>query len=599
MPIGPIGPETRTIGAFEVSVYEPGGGSGAPVAACRAYDPAVQLIPASLMDRIPGVSRFAIARFVLTAIPALAAATSLVWLLEQHLGVADASPVYLLPVVSLALVAGTVAAVVTAVGGILVYDYLFTRPILTLEIADPAEWVNLLLLLFVGLVVGQLAAIGRARALTAEAREREARELFLISRALATRASTATVLPEIASHLRRACSLTVVAITLGSSDSAERTTAVAAATAELDEPTTEGSAARSNETGRNLHWLLRRTPGDEPARWVRIHSPAIQVSRPSFNSPESAFRVRIEAAGRALGSIWAFREHGAGAPDRTATRLLSAAADQLGQAVERDHLAATASAAEVARQSDALKSALLQSVSHDLRTPLATIRAAAGTLRPDSELNEVERLASADAIDREVERLDRLVANLLDLGRIEAGALQAELDVFELDDVANRTIDRMAGRMPGRRFRVELPSLPVLVDPVFLDEALTNVLENAAKFAGPSAVIRVGARPIDGATVRMTVEDDGPGVEDGEHASLFDRFRRRPTRDGSVRPGTGLGLAVVRGLVDAMGGEVRAVASELGGLAIELDLPRTDVPIELARHSASAADEPADFVKAR
>ena len=124
-----------------------------------------------------------------------------------------------------------------------------------------------------------------------------------------------------------------------------------------------------------------------------------------------------------------------GEPDRTETRLLAAAADQIGQALAHDRLAADARAAEIARQSDALKSALLQSVSHDLRTPLATIRAAAGTLRPGSGLSAEDQQESADAIDREVEYLNRLVTNLLDLSRIEAGALLAERDVFELDDL--------------------------------------------------------------------------------------------------------------------------------------------------------------------
>jgi len=124
--------------------------------------------------------------------------------------------------------------------------------------------------------------------------------------------------------------------------------------------------------------------------------------------------------------------------------------------------------------------------------------------------------------------------------------------------------------------------LPVLVDPVFLDEALTNVLDNALKFSGSSSTIGIGAQALDADWVRLVVEDDGPGVADGTFDALFERFHRRPAADGRLRPGTGIGLAVVRGLVEAMGGRVHARPSSLGGLAVEMDLPHARLPAELA-----------------
>lgn len=491
--------------------------------------------------------------------PALAAATALVWLLEDRFGVLNASPVYLLAVVVTALFAGTAGAL----AGILLYDFLFVHPIHTLAISDPGEWLNLVLLLFVGLVVGQLTALERSRTLQAEAREREARELFLVSRSLATRTSTTAVLQDIADQLRHAAHMAALWIALGPDDGAER---VAALSGDAPPP------------GSPLHWVLRRMPGDEPAHWVRIHTGA--AGRPRLaRERQAAYRVHIEVGRRTLGSIWATRDASGGHPDRSATRLISAAADQVGQALAQDQLAAEAGAAEVARQSDALKSALLQSVSHDLRAPLATIRAAAGSLRPDSDLDRDGRQASAAAIEREVARLDRIVANLLDLGRIEAGALRAETDVFELDDLAGRTIDRMATRLEGRDLRIELEALPVLVDPVFLDEALTNLLDNALKFAGPGAPIRIAAANA-GERVRLVVEDGGPGVPDEALERVFEPFYRGLT-GAADRPGTGIGLAVVRGLVAAMGGTTRAYRGSLGGLAVELDLPMARLPAEL------------------
>lgn len=523
-----------------------------------------------------GIERRDVGRLLAVAIPALVVASLLVWVLEERFGIPDASPVFLLPVVVTALVSGTAGALAAAVIGILLYDYLFTDPVGTFVISDPGEWLSLALLLFVGLVVGQLTALQRSRTLTAEAREREARELFLVSRALATRASTTGVLQEIAVLLRRAGAMTGLWISLGPDDGTERVAAEA--------------GTRSLP---GLYWTLRRMPGDEPARWVRIHpgggTTRVRAAAAPAAAGMEAFRVRIEAGGRPLGSIWATRERGLGHPDRSTTRLMSAAADQLGQALAQDELAASASAAHLARQSDALKSALLQSVSHDLRSPLATIRAAAGTLRPDSDLDEDGRHASASAIEREVERLDRLVTNLLDLGRIEAGELRAQLDVFELDDLTSRTIERFESRLAGRELRVEVARVPVQVDPVFLDEALTNLLDNALKFTPAGSVIRVRAAATSSTPVRLVVEDSGPGVPRELHPRLFEKFFRAAGGAARGRPGTGIGLAVVRGLVEAMGGAVRAGGSELGGLAIELELPLADLPVELAALTSPTA----------
>jgi two-component system sensor histidine kinase KdpD len=319
--------------------------------------------------------------------------------------------------------------------------------------------------------------------------------------------------------------------------------------------------------------VLHRMPGDEPARWIRVRPPTPRSRR---GSGREAFRVRIDVGPTSLGSIWALRARHREPPDRTATRLLAAAADQLGQALAQDRLRAEAEAAEIARRSDELKSALLQSVSHDLRTPLATIRAAAGSLQPGSGLGAADRQASAEAIDREVDYLNRLVTNLLDLSRIEAGALRAERDPFELDDVVGATLERLAPRLAGRSLEIDLGAPAVLADPVFVDAVVTNLVDNALKHTPPGTRIRVGASQTHPETVRLTVEDAGGGVPGEAFPRLFDKFYRVPGTATGSRAGTGIGLAVVFGLVEAMAGRVEARPSELGGLAIDVDLPAAE-----------------------
>jgi two-component system sensor histidine kinase KdpD len=502
---------------------------------------------------------------VAVAVPSLAGATVAIVVLQDYVGVPNASAVYLAAVVATAFVAGTAGAIVAAVASFLLYDFLFVHPIYTFTVADPGEWLNLVLLLFIAIVVGELAALQRSRTEIAKAREREALALFKVSRELATRESTPTELPTIAGILSQETAMERVWIALGPDDARER---AAADTGTEHRPPIPG-----------LFSVLQRTPDDTPARWSRVHQP--EQARGGQSPGREAFRVRIEAGSRTFGSIWALRDRARGEPDRTETRLLSAAADQIGQALAQDRLAAESQAAEIARESDALKSALLQSVSHDLRTPLATIRAAAGTLRPGSGLSTDDQQESADAIDREVEYLNRMVTNLLDLSRIEAGALRAERDVYELDDLVGQTVERLRPRLGERRLELALAAPPVEVDPVFLDSALTNTIENAIKYTPPGTPIHIAAAAIPGEPrVRLTIEDAGPGVPDVALTNVFDKFYRVPGVPAGSRAGTGIGLAVARGLVEAMGGRVEARLSQLGGLAIDIELPAAAIASE-------------------
>jgi len=510
---------------------------------------------------------------LLVAAAAVALATLAVAVLEGVALIPDASSVFLVAVVAVAVAWGTGGAVLVAIAAILVYDFLFTDPLHTLTVADPGEWLSLVLLLFVAITVGRLAALQRGRTEVALAREREARTLFEVSRALATRGSTAEVLPAIAAWLRDEAEMDRVWFALGPDDARER---VVADTGADREPVPLAASVT----------VLRRMPGDQPASWIRVHAPAPHRAPGTAAGPSTGVthRVRIEAGGQALGSIWAVRPRGAGEPDPTATRLFAAAADQVGQAIAQDRLADEARDAEIARRSDALKSALLESVSHDLRTPLASIRAAAGSLMdPEVRLTPHEARASAASIDREAERLNRIVTNLLDLGRIEGGALHAAREVLDLDDVVDRVIGRLERRPGDPPIDVDVDAAAVVEgDPVMLEEVLLNLLDNAIGHTPSGTRVRAIAADLPGEPfVRLTIDDDGPGVPPEALPRLFEKFYRVPTAGPPARRGTGIGLAVVRGLVVAMGGRVAARRGELGGLAVDIDLPVARVPAGL------------------
>ncbi len=504
-------------------------------------------------------------RAALQVVALLAIATLAVAAVEERTGAPNASVLYLVAVVVCGVSIGTAGAIAAAAGAFLAYTYLFTEPVHTFAVNDPEVLLSVVLFLFVGIVVGQLAARQRSRATAAEAREREARALFDISHVLATRESTDDALAQIVRALAAETGMQRVWIALSDDPGRSRVAA------DTDGARAPGVAAGSSvplPPGRVR--VLQRTPGPEPPRWSTVIRPGTARRDPTGIE---TYRVRIVASGDALGSVWAARDRALGEPDEIQTRLLAAAADQVGQALARDRIGAETKIAEIARQSDALKSSLLQSVSHDFRTPLAVIRAAAGSLGEGSDLSDADRRANLAAIDREVGYLNRLVANLLDLSRIEAGSLRAHTDVFDVEDLLTGVLERVRPRLAGRRLDVDVEAALVRVDPVFFDASVANVLDNALKYTGDHARIVVSASAGDAGIVVLTIEDDGPGVPADSIGQLFQRFYRVPSAHGDARGGLGIGLAVTRGLVDAMGGSVLARPGTLGGLAVDLVLP--------------------------
>jgi two-component system sensor histidine kinase KdpD len=489
---------------------------------------------------------------------ALAACTLAALALENGLHLADASAVYLLGVAAIAIRLGASPAIATAVGAFLVYNFGFVEPRYTFSVANPEQFLNLVLFLVIGTLIGRLAGRQRDREQLASRREREARGLYAISRSFTAaervESAAAAIVERLAADTRME-RVWVMAVTSGSP---ERVLA--------------DSRGRSQRLDTGSYSVLRRDDSaGGGAIWRRIHQP--HGAGAEERDATHLYRVDLAVGEDSFGALWAERQRGMPDPNDEESRLLAAAADQLAQAVRRQQLAATAAEVEIARRSDRAKSALLDSVSHDLRTPLATIRAAAGNLADrDLAVSDAERAELGRAIDREADRLNQLVTNLLDMSRIESGALTADLELVPVATIVEAVVERLGAGLGAHALEVDLPdTLPaVWADPLMLDQILTNLLENAARYVPAGAQVRISGAQA-GSYLELTVEDAGPGVP-GDLTRLFDKFRREPQPGEGARRGTGLGLAVVRGLAGAMGGSVSAERSVLGGLAVTLHL---------------------------
>jgi two-component system sensor histidine kinase KdpD len=267
-------------------------------------------------------------------------------------------------------------------------------------------------------------------------------------------------------------------------------------------------------------------------------------------------------------------------------RLFDALSDQAALAIERINLSEDIDRTRIAAETERLRAALLTSISHDLRTPLASILGSASTLRSQyGSLDERSREELAGTIQEEAERLNRFIANLLDMTRLESGAIAPNLDFVDVGDIAGSAIRRASGVLARHEIRVEIASdLPMLkLDPVLFEQVLFNLLDNAAKYSPPGSKVELHAAR-DGSLIRLEVADEGDGIPPGDLERIFDKFYRVQAVDRK-RAGTGLGLAICRGFVEAMGGTIRAAnRSDRRGALLSIMLP---VPAEQPREQAA------------
>jgi two-component system sensor histidine kinase KdpD len=469
--------------------------------------------------------------------------------------VANLSMLYLIGVLATAIVAGRGPAVVTSVAAFLTYNWLFVEPVHTLGVAQPSEWFALVLFLVTGAITSELAGGQRRKSLQSAQREREATLLYAVAHVL-TGPDLAAGLRAVADQLREALELRAVVIQYTTESGEQRITS--------GDPELIGPSVGSMRA-----WMASATSPTQGRdhRWIRVMPPTRGVQQ-----DDRVHIVPLRAGERRAGALAVAR--GEGRAESANDRLLTAVAAQVASALERARLRDRATEAEVLQRADELKTRLLNAVSHDLRTPLASIVASAGSLRQrDVEWTDAERDEFAADIEEQATRLSRIVTNLLDLSRMESGARRPARGWYDVsalvDDVVGR-LRPMAGRhVVSVAVPDDLP--PVPLDYIEIDEVLSNLIENALHHTPAGTHVEISAT-VEGHDLVILVSDDGPGIPPESIAHVFDPFARLAVRQDG-KSGLGLGLAVARGLVEAHGGHIAVHRRSGGGTTFRFTLP--------------------------
>jgi two-component system sensor histidine kinase KdpD len=487
---------------------------------------------------------------------------------RDEVGLLNEGLLYLLLTLLIASVWGRNPGIFAAVITNLSLNFFFVEPLHTLDVHEPRNVVALFVFLIVSIVAGTLLSTARQAASEAKRRQAETEVALRLSRSMSGQTDPQQALDVLCQEVVRSFLAPGAAVMTRTSDGWQ----VLAHAGSEQAGRQPGPEERTAADRAALHGGFEGlgTTGLRKARARRIVVP--RGSEAAYNLERSVAFVALKLGDRVLGVLRVDGPIG-DSPFRTDPEsLLMAVASEAAIAVQRAELAQAAAHAEALREADELKSALLNAVSHDLRTPLASIIASAGSLQQtDVQWTEEERIGFAEAIENQAQRLDRLVGNLLDLSRIESGSLKPEKGWYDLGALVGEVLGRLEPVIAQHSISVDIADdlPPISLDYIEIDEVLTNLIENATKYTPSGTEIAVSARRVEG-EVLVEVADRGPGIPPEALKRIFEPFVRIR---GSQARGAGLGLAVARGLVEAHGGRIWAENRTDGGAEFAFTLP--------------------------
>lgn len=476
----------------------------------------------------------------------MALATMIGYVIGGDIEATNLVMVYLLAVVIAAIYLGRGPAIFASILGVLTFDFLFVHPFFTFSVSDTEYIITFIGLFLVGVVISQLAARASEQAEAARQREAETAELYDLSRDLASAPDIEAILSVLQKHLEQTFSRTIAVLL------------------------PEGSRLVTRALSKGM------TLNEEEfavADWVYRH--AEPAGRHTNTLP--AAQLRYLPLRTSMGVVGVL---GVGKPRTSDSdlspaqrRLMEAFANQGAQAIERAQLEEQTRQIALLQSAEKLQNTLLNSISHDLRTPLVAITGALSALdEKDVEIDEPTRNALIENARGEADRLNRLVGNLLNMTRIESGAIKLRPEPGDIQDLIGTAIEQLGPRAEKNQIKVDVPAnFPLIpMDFTLMAQVLVNLLENAIKYSPQDSWIEVVAL-LDDSKVRLQILDRGVGIPFDDLSRVFDKFYR-VQRPESVS-GTGLGLSISKGIVEAHGGEVRALNREGGGTILEVELP--------------------------